>query len=271
MNMCDLAADGRVTEPAREALRSVEDAVKEFAVASDPPSRSSDEGLATFERGQWMTRDPAAYLGHRLAGLQGGWTRGFNKGAVGAPATFDTQTEAKARAAWETVSDEIGRKPLESLSNMLSRARLEGAGWVQKLEPTDAAKILMLGMVEARDLPGINVEEPWVLDLTPLKEWCEANEGPSIRVLAAYLERREPGEILEGQSSPEDLGIVATQKETSPALKLEFKADDELEALLTLLDSSRASSGAFWRAVETRLDQMISSASRPRSSVPSGL
>jgi hypothetical protein len=271
MNMCDLAADAQVTEPAREALRSVEDAVKEFAVASDRPSRGSDEGLATFERGQWMTRDPAAYLGHRLAGLQGGWTRGFNKGAVGAPATFDTQTEAKARAAWEAVSDEIGRKPLESLSNMLAKARMEGAGWVQKLEPVDAAKILMLGMVEARDVPRIDPEEPWVLDLTPLEEWCEANDGPSIRVLAAYLERREPGEILEGQRSPEDLGVVATQKETSPALKLEFKADDELEALLTLLDSSRASSGAFWRAVETRLDEMISSESRPRSSVPSGL
>lgn len=109
------------------------------------------------------------------------------------------------------------------------------------------------------------------MDLTPLKEWCEANEGPSIRVLAAYLDRRDPGEILEGQTAPEDLGIVATQKETPPTLKLTFKADDELQALLTLLDSSRASSGAFWRAVETRLDEMISSASRSRSSVPSGL
>ena len=271
MNMCDLAADGRVTEPAREALRSVEDSIKEFAMASDRPERSSDEGLATYERGQWMTRDPANYLGHRLAGLLGGWTRGFNKGAVGAPATFDTETEAKARAAWETVSDEIGRKPLESFAKILANARLAGASWVQKLEPTDAAKVLMVGMVKARAVPGINVEEPWVMDLTPLKEWCEANEGPSIRVLAAYLDRRDPGEILEGQTAPEDLGIVATQKETPPTLKLTFKADDELQALLTLLDSSRASSGAFWRAVETRLDEMISSASRSRSSVPSGL
>lgn len=292
MNICDLAAigrvtdgrvtDGGVTEAARTALMGAEDEIKEFALAGQ--RQQPDERVGALDRYdvvRWKTRGPLAYITDRVGRMLGAWRREVERGPLGAPAKLEAETRRAVRHAWQSLARRTPDGTLDGVDSMLRQCRLTGVDWLEELKADDVVTVLCVGLANARDLPGVDVTRPFVVDLRPLEAWWDGRESKKTgnqtgnqRVLRAIISRRDAASSLERSAGPprdegqkwegrgREVGVIAevSREEYGRAgVTLDIRVDDELRALLTLLDNSRADADEFWAALEARLDAMLGS------------
>lgn len=245
VNVCDLATheETALTDETREGLMAVENELKEFALAgrrSTVDAAVSD--LANYDEMRWASSGASAYLGDRLARMTGAWREESERGPIGAPPRLDEEMYAAAVEIWEREADD---SVLTGLRDAATRLHLVGGEALESLEPRHGARLLALAAKYARDLPGLDVTEPFWVDVSSL---VDAEQGPEDeqlqkRALREVLEQQSIAEAFSGSWEPETaggagiLGAVETDRET-PVLRLQLDLDAESLALLSFLDDS---------------------------------
>lgn len=279
MNLCDLAAHGlhAVNESTRRALLDIEDELKEYALAGQRVGLSDRQvSLERFERACWSTSGDAAYVADRLARLRGAWRHGIRPGPVGAPARLDDALFAASLAMVESLrathGDDAppGDRTIAALASLLRHCQITGAEILEALDPADGLCLLTFGLVLARDLPGIDITAPFRLDLGALAAWYRdpAAHGLNPRLLAQLLDRMQVTDLLNhdalstGAPRTGLRGRIDTTT-TPPCLVLEFVADAELHALLTLMSHSSSDSGPLRALLDARLDELLDASYEP--------
>jgi hypothetical protein len=285
VNVCDFAAMGpdAFNQKTREALTGLEEELKEFALAGQREGLSDGEAdLGRFERARWRRSGEASYLADRLSRLRGAWTMGTTPGPIGAPPRLDQDVSAHSLALIESLVGEAGEADIVSLARLVEQARFHGYQWLEHLEAAHILKLVASAVTVARDLPGVDVSRPFDVDLTPLGRWAtDADRGRlNRRILAALLDRRPMGDILNGCAEPSALrrglvGHCAFSQHTSSQhtssqhtgsqhtgdqqarLVIQFIADPELKALLELMGTTTTEDDDFHAVLERRLHQML--------------
>ncbi|MFP4599400.1 MAG: hypothetical protein ACLFVJ_14170 [Persicimonas sp.] len=272
VDVCDFAAMGpdAFNDSTRDALGGVEEELKEFALAGQREGLSDGEAdLGRFERARWRRAGEAAYLADRLSRLRGAWRRGTSPGPLGAPPQLDAEVTAHSLALVESLVGASGEADIASLAGLVENARFVEFLWLEKLEPSHLLKLLAIAAASARDLPGVDISRPFLVDLGPLGRWAGDPERGRLnrRILAALLDQRKMGDILQGQNEPAalrrgivgqaDAGSADAARPASPTLTMSFVANDELKALLELMGTTTADSGELQAALEKRLHQVL--------------
>ncbi|MFW5967418.1 MAG: hypothetical protein ACOCV2_07865 [Persicimonas sp.] len=267
VDVCDFSTMGpeALCEETRQTLMSVEEELKEFALAGQREGLSDVEAdLGRFERARWRRPGEAAYLADRLSRLRGAWRDGISPGPVGAPPRLDEQVLAHSMALIENLVDEASESDLTALADMLGRARLVGYEWLERLEPRYVLDLLAVAVASARDVGRVDVSRPFTIDLGPLGRWVEDRDRARVnrRILEALLEQHSTRRILQEGGEPSALrrGIVGQARPgAAPGgrLQMRFVADDELQALLDLMGVTDAESDDFHAMLEARLHELL--------------
>jgi hypothetical protein len=246
MNACDLATlEGGLTDEVRDGIMAVEDELKEFALAgrrSNVAEGLSD--LASYDEMRWASSGPSAYLADRLARLGGVWREDGEQGPTGAPPRLDEEMYASALEVWEQ-TDQTTRTSLE---DALGRMHLVGLGALEGLDVDQLGRLLALATKYARDLPGVDITQPFWVDVSGLLDDQKVSPRAGRRALAEVLEDESMSEMLSGQTEPETpggvglVGEVAAEQgaEADATLELRLELDAESAALLSLLEDAFA-------------------------------
>ncbi|MFU8804971.1 MAG: hypothetical protein ACNA8W_14255 [Bradymonadaceae bacterium] len=265
VNICDLAAVPGLSlrEPLRRAMMDIEDELKEFALVGQREGLSDTQSrLERYDRSRWLSRGPRAYVVDRLARLHGGWRKGTRPGPIGAPPRLHEEFVAPCEAALDELD-----LPIESLANLLARAQLLGVSCLEHLEAKPLLELLILAGSAARDLPHVDISQPFVVDCSPLELWCAASPAQSdrVRLLQALLEQYPTTQLLEGSTELTHVGLGLVAEAVDDRLVLRFVADAELEALLTLLTHTAADRQDLRDVLSNRLEEMLFDADPIRS------
>lgn len=271
MNICDLGGRGTrvITEETRRALMDIEDDLKEFALSSQRAGVSDAQvNLDAFERGRWKRSGDNAYIVDRLARLSGGWRAGVRPGPVGAPARLDGQALTDSQALIDEVITELARnlpesgvqKALGVMAALLRNCQLQGAELLETVTLEEAFKVLSFGLSAARDLPGIDVNQPFWIDLRLLlQESAPAQLRP---MLGQVLKRRPREAFFSGFGEPNAsacglVGSVVGEPGGAATLVVSLKIDAEMAALLELMSHSSSQSVRLRAMLEARLDELL--------------
>src|SRR5690606_7769335 len=121
-------------------------------------------------------------------------------------------------------------------------------------------KVLSFGLSAARDLPGIDVNQPFWIDLRSLlQESASAQLRP---MLGQVLKRRPREAFFSGFGEPNAnacglVGSVVGEPGGAATLVVSLKMDAEMAALLELMSHSSSQSVRLRAMLEARLDELL--------------
>jgi hypothetical protein len=270
VNMCDLCAEGpeACSEATRDALRSVEDELKEFALAGTRGARTgSGESLTSFEAARWRSRGAASEFAARLARLRGAWRRGLEPGPVGSPPTLDADVTAHSLALIDSQIDDADA--VHGLNEALRNARLRGFDCSERLSPEHLLGCLTLALGQARDLAAVDITGEFVLDFEHVARWIrEGRTDQNLDVLREFLNtKRAEGALQMTEPTLLTFGVVGRvsddRDQSMPVVEFEFVANRQMEAILELLGSTDEDD-SLNETLRARLRELIADAAEDR-------
>ncbi len=275
VNLCDLGSRGArvVSEETRRALMDIEDDLKEFALSGQRDgTRDSQVNLTAFERGRWKRRGDSAYIVDRLARLTGGWRAGVRPGPVGAPARLDSQVLVESQALMDEIVVGLNRAnpgnetaAVGMMAAVLRNCTIHGAEFFEMMTLEEAFKVLSFGLAAARDTGGMDVNQPFWLDVRALLSGAERAQdaGTAQRQMLAQVLKRRPLDAFfsaGGESNSSGFGLmsrVVKAEDEAATIGLSFAVDAELSSLLELMNHSSSQSVRLRTMLETRLDELL--------------
>ncbi|MGM0556934.1 MAG: hypothetical protein ACQEVA_11195 [Myxococcota bacterium] len=273
VHICDLCAEGpdACTEATRDALMHVEDELKEFALAGnqgDSPHHAAS--LAAYEATRWRRKGATAELASRLTRLRGAWRAGLRPGPIGSPPVLDEETTAHSRALIESHFDD--ELLLAALARGLRHARIRGFDWSHRLAPGQLLTCMILALVQARDLPGVDITRPFSIDFSPVMTWLdEEASDANFDILSRMLAHLSVEQVVEQSREPTLLrvglvGRVSDGEADVPSVDFEFVATRQMSAILELL-STADDDDPLAETLRARLDTMIEAGVAPASAL----
>jgi hypothetical protein len=273
VHMCDLCAEGpqACTEATRDALMHVEDELKEFALAGnqgDSPRHAAS--LEAYEATRWRRKGATAELASRLTRLRGAWRMGMRPGPLGSPPVLDEEVTAHSRALIESHFDDD--LLLAALARGLRHARIRGFDWKHRLAPEQLLTCMILALVQARDLPGVDITRPFAIDFSPVMRWLdEEASDANFDILRRMLGHMTVEHVVEHSREPTLLrvglvGRVRNDDATRPNVDFEFVATRQMSAILELL-SAADDDDPLSETLRERLDQMLTAGVAPVSAL----
>ncbi|MFB6373741.1 MAG: hypothetical protein ABEN55_11685, partial [Bradymonadaceae bacterium] len=155
---------------------------------------------------------------------------------------LDEEMYASAVETWEVEADE---EVLEGLRDAVAHLHLVGVETLEPLTPAQGARLLALAAKYARDLPGLDVTEPFWVDVSSLIAAEEGADDAPLRrrALEEVLGQQSIADAFAGNWEPESAdaaGLVGTVDAGAdrPVLRLELDLDAESLALVAMLDDS---------------------------------
>lgn len=256
LNICDLASlsDVVLRDPLRRALMDLEDELKEFALVGQRQGLSDEQSdLHRYEKTRWRNQGPRALLADRIARLSGLWQAGHRSGPPGSPPQLDHHLYADCL---EQVHPDQERAGVDAAAHLIRRAQFRGHQWLEGWRAGDIISLLIAVLSSARQALSIDVDHPFVVDLSPLQNWLGADDHQRrADILRTLLAAHSDDQWAHSSLLKRSTGLSADAKEQR--LVIDFHSSRPLEALLTLLADAEGNGDDFTDALLQRLDDLL--------------